>query len=244
VTARVVLLLGIALWAAACARTTAPTPSDAASPGSGRAEAGREAPALSLGLAAPDIAAGSATPDIPPGSTTAPDHSTSWILPSTQTADVGGDDDGFEAHPDRLLARDRREAKDRKSGTSVGTSCLNAGKGRHVLGGFSIELPGGALVDGIEVGLQASADDGVGRSFVCAQLSWDGGEQWTEPRRTNQLTRRPRRVVAGLPHETWGRTWVQNDLSQPNFFVRLINVSDDGRRDFFVDWVGVRVSYH
>jgi hypothetical protein len=157
---------------------------------------------------------------------------------------VGGDDDGFEAHPDRLLARDRREAKDRKSGTSVGTSCLNAGKDRNVLGGFPIELPSGALVDGIEVGLRASADDGVGRSFVCAQLSWDGGEQWTEARRTNQLNERPRLVVAGLPDETWGRTWVQNDLSQPNFLLRLINVSDDGRRDFFVDWVGVRVSYH
>lgn len=79
---------------------------------------------------------------------------------------------------------------------------------------------------------------------MCAQLSWDGGKEWTEPQRTAQLIDRMELVVAGLPHEDWGRIWTRNDLSRSNFRVRLINVSDDGRRDFFVDWAGVRVDYH
>ncbi len=185
------------------------------------------------------------TPAPASAGTPVPLQDTGWLAPASQTAEAGGDGDGFESDPQAILTQDGLEAADKDSGTTLAVSCFNAGKDRHLLRDFgvSLALPS-AIVDGIEVGLQARADSGLGKSYFCLQLSWDGGQHWTDPQRTNQLTETAAFVVAGLPRDPWGRSWTAQELSDANFRVRLIDVSDNAQRDFLVDWVGVRVSYH
>jgi hypothetical protein len=43
--------------------------------------------------------------------------------------------------------------------------------------------------------------------------------------------------------DTWGRTWDPSDLSDGNFRVGLVLRTDSTYRDFYIDWVPVRVTY-
>jgi hypothetical protein len=171
--------------------------------------------------------------------------STGWATPRLERPGDGGDGDGFERPGNAALARDGAEAVSSDSGTSVTASCYSAGNDSHIFRNFGV-TPTAAypIVDGIEVRLEARADSPVGRAYFCVQLSGDGGRTWSYPQRTNQLTATSELLVAGLRREPWGRQWSLADLSDASFRVRVIPVSDDGRRDFFLDSVAVRVSYH
>lgn len=185
------------------------------------------------------------TPTLVVPSTTPQLQRTEFIGAGSQEAESNGDADGFESSPADALVLDGREAADMDSGTNAANSCFNAGKDRHLFSDFNIGLPAGAtIIDGIEVGLPARADSSVGIAYFCAQLSWDGGVHWTEPRRTAQLTETSTMLVAGLPLDRWGRSWLTSDLSQRNLRLRVISVADHGLRDFFLDWVAIRVTYH
>jgi hypothetical protein len=50
-------------------------------------------------------------------------------------------------------------------------------------------------------------------------------------------------MLLGSPSDTWGRTWTAADLGNANFRVRVISTSSTTGRDFFLDWVPVRVTY-
>jgi hypothetical protein len=51
------------------------------------------------------------------------------------------------------------------------------------------------------------------------------------------------RYTLGGPAALWGRSWTLGELSNANFRVRVVNVSSVGTRDFFLDHVGVNVTY-
>lgn len=49
--------------------------------------------------------------------------------------------------------------------------------------------------------------------------------------------------ILGSSTDTWGRSWTDTQLTNANIRVRLINVASDMSRDFYLDWVAVRVHY-
>ncbi len=232
-------MVGIGFAVFACSTPRAAPPQEA-NPAEQRSESGPEtvAPAPAPTAAGPPVSPSIAEASVPL-------QTTGWFLPASHLAEPGGDDDGFESNPDGALAQDGVEAADIDSGTATAASCLSAAKDRQLFWDLDVSLPSVfAIIDGIEVGFRARADDSVGKAYFCAQLSWDGGRTWTDSQRTNQLTETSQLLVAGLPGESWGRFWSLADLSDRSFRVRVISVSGNPERDFFIEWVGVRVSYH
>ena len=47
----------------------------------------------------------------------------------------------------------------------------------------------------------------------------------------------------GSTADTWGRTWSAADFSAANFRVRIIDLSSSTARTFYLDAVGVSVTY-
>jgi hypothetical protein len=59
----------------------------------------------------------------------------------------------------------------------------------------------------------------------------------------NQETTAEHTAVLGSSADTWGRAWTAGELSNTNFRVRIISNSTRSARDFFLDWVAVRVTF-
>lgn len=164
-----------------------------------------------------------------------------FLNPAANAADSGGDGNGFEVNPVNAHLADGAVAADIDSGTGTGTTCTSSGKDRHRFYDYGIAVPAGSSITGIEVRLDARADDTAGAPKMCVQLSWDGGITWTAAKATATLGTAVGTFVLGGPADTWGRTWTAADVANANFRVRVINVSSSTARDFFLDWIGVRV---
>jgi len=105
-------------------------------------------------------------------------------------------------------------------------------------------LPLTAAIQGIEVQLRASADkSSPGAPQICVQLSSDGGITWTTAKSTATLTTANTTYTLGAPTDLWGGTWTSASLSNTNFRVRVIDVSSNNTRDFFLDYIAVNVTY-
>jgi hypothetical protein len=159
-----------------------------------------------------------------------------------------GDNNGFESSPANAHADGGGVAQDINSGTNNNSSCTANSKDKHRFYNYNVSLPGGATVDGIEVRLDALVDSvGSNAPAMCVQLSWDGGTTWTTAKQTTTLTTSEATYVLGSAADKWGRTWTSANLTNANFRVRVIDLasgSGAGSRDFSLDWVAVRVSYH
>ena len=174
--------------------------------------------------------------------------STVFLSPSTNAAQTSsaGDNNGFEVSASNAHADAGGVAQDVNSGTNSNSSCTDKSKDKHHFYDFSINLPGGATVKGIEVRLDAFADSASSSPRMCVQLSWDGGTTWTTAKQTPTLTTSQATYILGSPVDTWGRTWTLANLSNPNFRVRVIDIASSSgatSRDFSLDWIAVRVSY-
>jgi hypothetical protein len=126
------------------------------------------------------------------------------------------------------------------------THASNIGKDRHIYRNYNVTLPGGATVKGIEVRLDARADSTAGTTppRLCVQLSWDGGTTWTAVQNTANLTASEATYTLGGAANMWGRTsWTATQLNNTNFRVRVTQIASDNTRDFFLDWIAVRVNY-
>jgi subtilisin family serine protease len=172
-----------------------------------------------------------------------PSGDTGWRNPTAQAASSTGDGNGYEISPANAFTNDGNVAADMNSGTSTSTSCTSTRKDRHVYRDYGVSLPTGAAVMGIEVQVQARADSTSGSPKICIQLSWDGGSSWTSAKSTGTLGTSETAYVRGSPTDTWGRAWSSSNLSNANFRVRVIDVSSSRSRDFYLDWVAVRVYY-
>ena len=69
----------------------------------------------------------------------------------------------------------------------------------------------------------------------------EAGATWTATRATGTLGTSLAAFTLGGSSDTWGRTWSASNLGNAGFRVRVIDVSSSTSRDFFLDWVGVRV---
>ncbi len=203
-------------------------------------------------LAAVNEAIGSGGPTPTPGPTATPtatpppSGNTGFLSPSANApvTSNAGDNNGFEVNPNNGHANDGLFAVDNNSGSNNNSSCTNNRKDKHIYRDYSVSLPGGAVVDGIEVRLDGRVDNTTGSPKFCVQLSWDGGTTWTTAKSTATLSTSELTYILGGTADTWGRTWAVSDFTNANFRVRIINVAASTARDFSLDWVAVQVTYH
>lgn len=166
------------------------------------------------------------------------------MSPSAQAADSGGDGNGYQVNPVNAFGDDGLYAVDSDSGTSISMDPNDAGKDRHIYQDYGLALSSGAVITGIEVSLQAKVDATKNTPLIYVQLSFDGGLTWTTMQATPYLTKTETTYVLGSLTDTWGHTWSAAELNDSNFRIRIINVSSSTLRDFSLDQVAVRVTYH
>jgi mannan endo-1,4-beta-mannosidase len=170
-------------------------------------------------------------------------NNTGWISPSAQAAQSGGDGNGFQTSPTNAFADGGGVATDTNSGTGTSTSCTSTAKDRHAFYSYPISIPAGSSITGIEVRTDARVDSASGTRRFCVELSWNNGTNWTALKQTANLTTSEASYILGSSSDTWGRTWSTSELSSANLRVRIVSVGSSTSRDFFLDWVPVRVWY-
>ncbi len=163
--------------------------------------------------------------------------------PSGNSADSGGDGDGFASNSTRAYSDNSSFAVDSNSGNNTGTNCTGGDKDKHRYYNYGFNVPSGATIHGIEVHLDARVDSTSNSPFMCVQLSWDGGSTWTTTKSTSTLTTNEATYTLGGASDNWGRTWNNGEFSNSNFRVRVINVASSTSRDFSLDWAPVKVYY-
>ena len=164
---------------------------------------------------------------------------TDWLSPSANQVYPGGDNNGFQDNPTYAYANDSNYA-----------SNPDGAGDRHGYFNYNISLPPGAVVTGIEVRLDGWRDNTSGQSagLYLVELSDNGGDSWpSDDRWTGALgTSDPEGTLwVGGPTDMWGlNDWTASELSNGNFRVRITSSSYWGNRDFFLDWVAVRITYN
>jgi hypothetical protein len=177
--------------------------------------------------------------------TPSPVTSTGYLAPTSHAAQTSsaGDNNGYQTNPTNAFNNNSVFAVDTNSGTGTSTSCTNNGKDKHHFFNYNINLPGTAVIQGIQVRLDARADATGGSPRICVQISWNGGSSWTTAKQTTNLTTSEVTYTLGSPSDTWGRTWAVGNFSNANFRIRVINVAGNTSRDFSLDYIAVNVTY-
>ncbi len=160
---------------------------------------------------------------------------TGFLNPSAQAADTGGDGNGFEENPTDAYADGGGYARN-----------VDGPGDRHRYYDYSTNIDGACAIAGIEVRLDWWLSTTLGTNSMSVELSWDGGTSWTAPKTDSQEPTSEQTVVLGGPSDTWGRAWTVGELSNANFRVRLTcncEGSFCSLRDFYLDWVPVKVYY-
>jgi hypothetical protein len=177
--------------------------------------------------------------------TPSPVTSTGYLAPSSHAAQTSsaGDNNGYQTNPTNAFTNNGVFAVDTNSGSSTSTSCTSNAKDKHHFFNYNINLPGTAVVQGIQVRLDARADATGGSPRICVQISWNGGSSWTTAKQTTNLTTTEATYILGAPNDTWGRTWAVGNFSNANFRIRVIDVASNTSRDFSLDYIAVNVTY-
>jgi PKD repeat protein len=180
-----------------------------------------------------------------PTPTPATSTSTGFLSPSANAAQTSsaGDNNGYQTSPANAYANDSLVAIDTNSGTNTRTFCTDSGKDKHRYYNYNFNIPATALIQGIQVRLDARTDATNGSPKMCVQLSWDGGTTWTTAKSTTNLSTTEATYTLGSVSDTWGRTWIPGDFSNTNLRLRVIEVASNTSRDFFLDYVAVNVTY-
>lgn len=161
---------------------------------------------------------------------------TGWVNPSAEAADTGGNGDGFELNPTNAFA----------DGAGYASNIDNQGAtggDRHRFYNYGLPIGSTCAINGIEVRLDWWLDNLPGIQSLDVELSWDGGTSWTSAKTDPVETKSEHTAVLGGSADTWGRTWTVAELSDANFRIRLTCTSSNNKRDFFLDWVPVKVYY-
>lgn len=160
---------------------------------------------------------------------------TGWISPSSNAADSGGDNNGFESNPTRAYD---------DGGTGYASNVDGAGDRHRYWGYDTSAIPAGSIILGIEVRLDWWLDSTSGTNSMSVELSWNGGTSWTSAETdTSESTSTSHSTTLGSASDTWGHTWTTTELNSSNFRVRLTCNSNNSSRDFYLDWVPIRITY-
>ena len=157
---------------------------------------------------------------------------TGFLDPTAQAFDTGGDGDGFELNPTNAFADGGGNA-----------SNMNGKGDRHRFYDYGISISGNCSIRGIEVRLDWWLDAINGASSMQVELSWDGGASWTAAKTDTEETTAEHTGTLGSDTDLWGRTWALSDIDNANFRARLTSNSTVSGKDFFLDWVPVKVHY-
>ena len=157
---------------------------------------------------------------------------TTLMNATAQAADSGGDNNGFEGTPTNAFA----------DGGGVATNNNGAGD-RHRYFNYNLSIPADCTVRGIEVRVDWRLSSTFGTNSLSIELSGDGGATWTPLKTDTTETTSEHTAILGSPTDLWGRSWTANNLSNANFRVRVTSNSSSSIRDFFLDWVAVRVTF-
>jgi len=157
---------------------------------------------------------------------------TGFTDPTATATDTGGDGDGFELNPVNAFADEGGYA-----------SNIDGAGDRQRYYNYGFSISSSCAIEGIEVRLDWWLDSTDQTNSMSAELSWDGGTSWTTAKTDTQETTSEHSVVLGGPADTWGRSWSTAELGDVNFRVRVTCDSTGPARDFFLDWVPVRVYY-
>jgi len=169
---------------------------------------------------------------------------TGYKSPAGQAAGPGGDGNGFESAPTNAFADAGGVAFDLDSGTVGTLTCTDPARDKHDFYNYSLGVPSGSTINGIEVRLDAFVDLVKNGAAMCVQLSWDGGTSWTAAKTTPGLTATEATYLLGGSTDTWGHAWTTTDLADVNFRVRVIDIATATVRDFSLDWAAVKVYYN
>jgi uncharacterized repeat protein (TIGR01451 family) len=165
---------------------------------------------------------------------------TGWKSPEANWADTAaGDGDGFEQNPTYAYADD-----DNYAGNQDGAD------DSHHYFDFGLAIPADAVITGIEVYLKGGVDTVADSPQYEVDLSWNQGQEgsWSSTRSASLGgTLGLDDHVLGGQSDLWGEhAWSVDDFSDTNFRVRITSRatgSGSENRDFYLDWVGVRVHY-
>jgi len=163
-------------------------------------------------------------------------YTTGWLNPSADMPTSGGDNNGFERNPTYAYTDGGGSAASINNGTGNNAD-------RHIFYNYGINIPTDAITYGIEVRLDWRLDSTSGTNYMDVDLSWNGGSSWTSTKRDSNETTSEHTTVLGGPADAWGRAWSASDFSNSNFRVRVHAYSSDSARDFYLDWIPVRVTY-
>jgi len=102
------------------------------------------------------------------------------------------------------------------------------------------------VIDGLEVRLDWYLDSTANTNSMSVELSWNGGTTWTTAQTDTVESTVEHTTTLGGPADNWGHTWdvTAGELSATNFMVRITSNSNNFGRDFYLDWVPVRVYSH
>jgi len=157
---------------------------------------------------------------------------TGYISPVANAVDTGGDNNGFEQNPSGAYT----------DGNGNAANIDGAGD-RHRYYGYNFNLPAGAVITGIETRLDWWINSNYGSNSMSVDLSWDGGNNWTSPLSTiSEPTYEATSILGGAGNK-WGHSWTSNDFEASNFRVRVTANSNYTTRDFYLDWIPVKVYY-
>jgi len=172
--------------------------------------------------------------------------STGYFAPSAQAAVItsAGDNNGYESTPANVFADDSVFAADMNSGTNKDQTCTSTGKDKHLFYNFNLpNLPASSTVLGIQVRLDARADNPGNSPKICVEISYDNGANWVTAKQTSNLSATEATYTLGGTADTWGRSWAIGDFTNANFRIRVTDVAGNPSRNFFLDYLAVNVTY-
>lgn len=163
---------------------------------------------------------------------------------TSNAADTGGDNNGYELLAVNACADDLLSASDASTGTNNTVSCTDAGKDRHRYWDFGLGVPTTvSVVAGIQVQADVGMNNNGGTNQLCAQLSWDGGTSWTATKFVALSGSTIATYGLGAANDTWGRTWAGGEFANASFRVRLIDVTSQPTKNFLLEYLAVQVTY-
>ena len=154
-----------------------------------------------------------------------------FLDPSAEAADTGGDNDGYELNPTNAF-----------SDAGGFASNENGDGDRHRFYNYGFSIHNSCAISGIEVRLDWWLDSLGGGNGMDVELSWDGGTSWTAAKTDSEETTTEHTSILGGSSDTWGRTWSVSEFANANFRVRA-SMNGVGGRNYFLDWIPVKVHY-
>ncbi len=114
----------------------------------------------------------------------------------------------------------------------------------EIYSGYGFSIPSAAVIDGIEIRMDAWRKDASSGSMA-VELSWDGGASWTATGYgTGALSTGQTTYIKGDASNTWGRTWTANQINNSFSVRQTATIGGSGFTPrVCLDWVPVRVTY-